>query len=126
MLAVPGGCVDRLLQILTGMDVTQEELRDPLVLLIAARRAPGEVGLAIAQRELGRKRRARALAGRKRGRMALFEPEHLRAGAEAEAKLGDHRRGLQPAARGGCRHHIAVPVDDVEMDRIAVRGRARG
>ena len=51
--------------------------------------------------------------------MALLEPEHLRARAEAEAELRDHRRGLQPAARRRGRDHVAVPVDDVEMHRVA-------
>ena len=44
MLGVPGRGVDRLLQIHAGVDVAQEKLRDPLVLLVAAGRAPGEIG----------------------------------------------------------------------------------
>ena len=68
-------------------DVAHEELRRPLVLLVAAGRAPGEVGLAIAQRERRRERGARPLARRERGRMAFLQPEHLRARAEAEAEL---------------------------------------
>ena len=119
MLGVPGRRVDRLLQVHAGMDVAQEELRDPLVLLVAAGRAPGEVRLAVAQRHGRRERRARPLAGRERGRMALLEPEHLRARAEAEAELRDHRRGMQPAAGRRRRHHVAVAVDDVEMHRVA-------
>ena len=63
MLGVPGRRVDRLLQVHAGMDMAQEELRDPLVLLVAAGRAPGEVGLAVAQRHGRRERRARPLAG---------------------------------------------------------------
>ena len=54
VLGMPGRRVDGLLQVHPGMDVAQEELRDPLVLLVAARRAPGEVGL--------RRRAARAWA----------------------------------------------------------------
>src|SRR5215207_4940186 len=82
MLRVPGGRVDGLLQVVAGMDVAQEELRNPLVLLVAARRAPGEVGLAVAQRHGRRQGRARALARHQRGRVALVEPEHLRPAAE--------------------------------------------
>ena len=48
MLGVPGRRIDRFLQIHAGMDVAQEELRDPLVLLVAAGRTPGEVGVAVA------------------------------------------------------------------------------
>src|ERR671936_732037 len=40
MLGMPGRRVDRFLEIEVAMDVAQEELRDPLVLLIAAGRAP--------------------------------------------------------------------------------------
>src|SRR6478736_9310459 len=50
--------------------------------------------------------------------MVFVEPEHLRARAEPEAKLGDHRRGLQPAAGWRRRHHVAGNVDNVEMDGI--------
>src|SRR5580704_18218609 len=41
MLGMPGRRVDRLLQIHAGMNVAEKELRDPLILPIAARRAPG-------------------------------------------------------------------------------------
>src|SRR5437764_14203076 len=98
---------------LASMDVAQEELRGPLVLLVAARRAPGQVRLAIAQRERGRERRSRALARLKRGRVTFFEPEHLTTGTKAEAKFGDHRRGLQPTARLRCRNHFAGLIDDI-------------
>src|SRR5690349_11385976 len=107
VLGVPGWRIDRLLQVHLRVNVAQEELRDPLVLLIAARRAPGEVRLAVAQREGGRQRRARTLAGRERGGMALLEPEHLRARAEREAELRNDRRGMQPAAGRRGRHHVA-------------------
>ena len=80
MLGMPGRRVDRLLQIHVGVHVAQEELRDPLVLLIAAGRAPGEIGLAVAQRHGRRQRRARALARRQRRRMA---PRRARTSARA-------------------------------------------
>src|SRR5215217_6900058 len=91
MLGMPSRRVDRLLQVHSGMHMAQEELRSPLVLLIAARRTPGEIRLAIAQRHGRRKRGARALAGCERIGMALFEPELLRACAETEAELGNRR-----------------------------------
>src|ERR1051325_2761974 len=50
MLGMPGRRVDRLLEIHPGVDVAQKELRDPLVLLVAAGRAPGEIRVAVAQR----------------------------------------------------------------------------
>ena len=102
MFGVPGWRVDRFLQIHPAVDMAQEHLRDPLILTIAAGRAPAQIRLAIAQRQRRRQSGARALAGGKRRRMALLEPEHLRAGAEAEAELGNDRGGMQPAARRRC------------------------
>ena len=92
---------------------------DPLVLLVAAGRAPGEVRIAVAQRHGRRERDARPLAGPDRVRVALLEPELLGAAAEAEAELRDRRRGLQPAAGRRRRDHVAVAVDDVEMHGVA-------
>ena len=114
-----GASID-FLQVETRMDVAQEELRDPLVLLVAARAAPGQVRLAVAQRHGGRQRRARPLAGNQSGRMRLVEPEHLRARSEREAEFGDDRRTLQPSAGGGRGDHVAVLVDDVEVNCIAI------
>src|ERR1700722_2377121 len=48
MLGMPGRRVDRLLQVHAGVNVAQKELRDPLILPIAARRAPGEIRLTVA------------------------------------------------------------------------------
>src|SRR5262252_2324791 len=53
MLGVPGRGVDRLLQVHAGMDVAHEQLRRPLILLVAAGRAPGEIRLPVTQRERG-------------------------------------------------------------------------
>ena len=46
LLAVVVGAYQALF--VAGMDVTQEKLGGPLVLLVAAGRAPGQIGLAIA------------------------------------------------------------------------------
>src|SRR5213078_1978573 len=99
--------------------MAQEELRDPLVLLVAAGRTPGEISVAVAQRQGRRQCRARPLAWRERGRMAFLQPEHLAAGAETETKLGNDRRGLQPTTGRRCRDHVAGLVDDVEMNGVA-------
>src|SRR6202521_3218134 len=119
MLGMPGRRVDRLLQIHAGMDVAQEELGRPLVLLIAARRAPGEIGFAVAQRQRRRERGARALTGRKRGWVARLEPEHLRPRAEAESEFRNDRGGLQPAAGRGRGDHVACAIHDIEMHGVA-------
>src|SRR5438477_13008566 len=97
MLRVPGRRVDRLLHVHAAMHVAQKKLRGPLILLVAAGRSPDEIRLAVAQRERGRKSSAWTLAGRQRIGMAFFEPELLRARSQTEPKLGNDRRGLQPA-----------------------------
>src|SRR4051794_6705978 len=97
MLRVPGRRIDRFLQVHPRMDVAQEELCDPLVLLVASGRTPGKVRLAIAQRQGRRQCGARALSRCERSRMAVFEPEHLRTRAEAEAEIGNDRRRMQPS-----------------------------
>ena len=53
MVGVEVRRVDRLLQVLPQVDVTQEDVQRPLLLLVAAGRAPREVRLAVAKREAG-------------------------------------------------------------------------
>src|SRR4051794_17328729 len=98
MLGMPRRRVDGFLQVHAGMNVAQEELRGPLVLLIAAGRSPRQIWLAVAQCHGRTERSARTLARRQRRWMIFLQPEHLGAAAETEAKLRDHRRRLQPAA----------------------------
>src|SRR5262245_24547290 len=119
MLGMPRGGIDRLLQIHFAVNVLEEKLRRPLILLIATGRAPREVWLAVAQREGRAQRRAWTLA-RRQGRWMLFiEPEYLRARSESETELWNDGRRLKPTARRGCRDHVAGFIDDVEMHRVA-------
>src|SRR5438477_1457676 len=83
--------VDRLLQVQPAIDVLEEDVQGPLVLVVAAGRAEGEVGVAAAKGERRRQRGARPFAGLERVRQAVLEPEHLRARPEREAELGDDR-----------------------------------
>ena len=115
------GRVDRLLQVQAESDVADEDVQRPLLLLVAAGRSPGEIGLAVAEGEPRAERRARAGARPERGGEALLEPEHLRARAERPAERGDHGRALQPAAARGRREHVPPAVDDVEVDGVAAR-----
>src|SRR6266516_5817748 len=101
------------------MNVPQEELRGPLILLIATGRTPRQIRLAVTQRHGRAERRARALARRQCCGVIFLEPEHLRAAAEAKTQFRDHRRGLQPAAGWRRRDHVAGLVDDVEMHGVA-------
>src|SRR5262245_12527589 len=119
MLRVPRGSIDCVLQVHLGMDVPQEELRRPLVLLITSGRAPRQIGFAVAQRERRAERCAWTLAGRKASRVLFVEPEHLRARAKSEAKFGNDRGRLKPTTRWRRRYHIAGAVNDVEVDRVA-------
>jgi hypothetical protein len=81
-------------------DVKQEELRDPLILLVAARRSPGQMGFAVAQRHGRAQRRAWTFAGRQSCGMVLSEPEHLCAAAQAKTQFREwarRRHGRQGA-----------------------------
>ena len=49
-----GGRVDGLLQVHAAVDMTQEEIENPLILLIAPRRTERHVGLAVLQRKCWR------------------------------------------------------------------------
>ena len=75
MLGVPGRRVDRFLQVHARMHVAQEELRDPLILLVAAGRAPGEIRLAVAQRQVGVSVERGRLPGISAFGWLLVEPE---------------------------------------------------
>src|SRR3954453_2527443 len=119
VLGMPCGRVNRFLQIHPGVNVPQEKLRGPLILLISARRTPCKVRLAVAQCHGRAQRGARALARRQRGRMILLQPEHLRAAAKAEAKLRNDGRRLKPTAGGRRRDHVAGVIDDIEMYGVA-------
>ena len=98
MLGVEVRRVDRLLQVQPPVDVVEEDVQSPLLLLVAAGRAVREPRLAVAQDEPRRQRRARPRARDERRREALLEPEHLRARPERPAECGDRRRALEPAA----------------------------
>src|SRR5579864_2685019 len=78
--------VDRLLQVHPEMDVREERVERPLILLVAARCAEREIRLAVARDERRRERRPRPFARLERVRQACLEPEHLRARAETEAE----------------------------------------
>src|SRR5262249_53029193 len=84
MFGMPGRRVDRLLQIEPGVDVAQEELGDPLILLVAAGRTPGQVRLAVAQRHGRRKRGARTFSGGERGGGVPPPPETPPPAAQGE------------------------------------------
>src|SRR5207302_4946893 len=51
--------VDRLLQVEPAIDVPEEDVEGPLLLLVAARRPPREPRLALTECQAGRERRAR-------------------------------------------------------------------
>src|SRR5262245_15760264 len=76
--------VDRLLEVQTPIDVVDEEVERPLVLLVAARRPKREVWLTAAERKRRGQGRPRTLTGLERVRKTFLEPEHLRTSAERE------------------------------------------
>ena len=76
-------------------------------------------GSAVAQRQRGRQRGARARAGAQRGRQARLEPEHLAAGAEREPEPGD-----RPASTAASRR-TAWPTPGCPSGRRRRGGRCR-
>jgi len=60
------GSVDRLLEVHPEIDVSDERMEHPLLLLVAAWRSPGEVRLAVAEGQARAERRARPRPGSKR------------------------------------------------------------
>src|SRR5256885_8360101 len=104
VIRVEAGRVDRLLQIEPAVDMTEEEVQRPLVLLVAARRPERDVRLAAAERERRRERRPRALARLERGPQAFLEPEHLRTPPEGQAEPPADRGAPEPAAPRRRRH----------------------
>ena len=121
VLGVEVGRVDRLLQVQPAIDVVEEDVQRPLLLLVAAGRAVREPRLAAAQHEPRRERRPRPRARHERRREPLLEPEHLRARAERPAERRDRRRALEPAAGRRRREEVAEPVGDVEVHGVAAR-----
>ena len=85
-LGVMARRVDRGLEVEPVMDVGEEGVQRPLVLLVAAGCADRETRLAAAGGQRRRERGPRTFAGRDRVRQALLEPEHLRPRPETEAE----------------------------------------
>src|SRR5262249_26859374 len=56
-------CVDRLLEVEAAIDVSEEDVERPLLLLVAARCSPREPGLSVAQRKPRAEGRPRPRAG---------------------------------------------------------------
>src|SRR3990170_4136566 len=110
-----------LLQVHAEIDVAEERVERPLLLLVAARRAPREARLPVSKRETRAERRSRARSRAKRGGEPLFQPEHLRARPERPPERRNDRRALQPAAAGRRRDEVAEPIRDVEMHGATAR-----
>ena len=121
VIGVELGRVDRLLQVQPAIDMAQEDVKAPLLLLVATGGAPGEPGLPLAKREAGRQRRTRTRARTERRRQTFLEPEHLGPRSERPAEVRDHRRAIEPATARGGGDHVPPPVDDVDVDGVASR-----
>src|SRR5262249_35328358 len=119
MFRMPGRSIDRLLQIHFAVNVPEEKLRRPLILLVAARRTPGQIRLTIAQGERRAECRTRSFTRRESGGMFFIKPECLRARAKSKTKLGNYGRRLQPAAGWRRWKQVFRLFGDVEIDRIS-------
>jgi hypothetical protein len=125
MVGVELGRVDCGLEVESEVHVREEDVQRPLILLVAAGRAPRQVWIAAAQRERGRQRRTWTAPWRERARKAALEPEHLQARSEREAELGNRRGAVEPAAARGCRDEVAEAVRGIDVDGVAPRRLAR-
>src|SRR3989441_6062443 len=92
---VEHGRVDGCLQVLSENGVSEEKLKRPLVLVVAAGCAEREAWFAVAKRERRAERGPRPLAAFQVIEMLGVEVEHLGSRAEAEAEAWNHRRALQ-------------------------------
>jgi hypothetical protein len=88
------GRVNRHLEVHPEVGVGQERVQGPLVLLVAARGAQGEVRLAVAPDYRRRKRCPGPFSGLQRIGHAVLEPEHLASGTKAEAEFGHDGRTM--------------------------------
>src|SRR2546427_539888 len=100
---VEHGRVDGCLQVLSENGVSEEKLKRPLVLLVAAGCAERKAWFAVAKRERRAERGPRPFAAFQVIGMLGVEVEHLGSRAEAEAEAWDHRRALQPSTARGVR-----------------------
>src|SRR5438309_1371229 len=98
---VEHGRVDGCLQVLSENAVSEEKLKRPLVLLVAAGCAERKAWFAVAKRERRAERGLRPFAAFQVIGMLGVEVEHLGWRAEAEAEAWDHRRALQPSSARG-------------------------
>ena len=130
MVGVPHRRVDGLLQVHLRGSHHHEEVERPLVLLVGARRAESQPGLAVAEGQRGAECGARPLARLQRVGMARLEVEDLSARAQGKAEGRHRRRALQPAPAGGAGDQVALPVGDVDVTgadrRIADAGLGHG
>ena len=115
MLGVPRWGVDRFLQIVACMNMAEEELRDPLVLLVSTWGAPSKVGFAISQSHGRGEGRTWALPRGKASGVLFIHSEHLGARPERPAETGNGGRALQPASTRRRRDEVAEAIGDVDV-----------
>ena len=102
------------------------ELQQPLALVVPAHGAEGHPRLAVAERERGRQRGARALAGRDHvGMVRRREIEGHHPDRERKPERLDHLRRHQPGAARRERGHVALRVDGVHVHGAGAPGLRR-
>jgi len=107
MFGMPGRRVDRLLQVHAGMDVAQEELRGPLVLLVAAGRRPTVDELDL---EAG---------GIRYDRSGIFVRRNLKTSNRRVYAIGDCAAG-QPQFTHAANYHAGLVIRNA-LFRLRVR-----
>src|SRR5207302_468738 len=128
---VEHGRVDGCLQVLSENGVSEEKLKRPLVLLVAAGCAERKAWFAVAKRERRAERGPRPFAAFQVIGMLGVEVEHLGSRAEAEAEAWDHRRALQPSTARGAGDKVPMTVGECELGALrdevdVIRGQEAG
>src|SRR5437879_5500857 len=116
---VEHGRVDGCLQVLSENGVSEEKLKRPLVLLVAAGCAERKAWFAVAKRERRAERGPRPFAAFQVIGVLGVEVEHLGSRAEAEAEAWDHRRALQPSTARGAGDKVPMTVGDRDVHGVA-------
>jgi len=118
MLGVPGRRVDRSCRFIPAWTWRNEQLRGPLILLVAAGRAPGHVRIAVAQRERGRER----VRGRLPGASAAGWPSSSQ---NICARVPRQKPSSGMTATTAASHPMGSPTPCCRLDRRCRNARCR-
>ena len=107
------------------VNVPQQKLQGPLVLSVSSWRPESEIRFTVTGCESRAEGRPRPLTWYQCTRCTFLKGEYLPTVRQCKTKIRNGWRAAHPTTAWGDRHHIAHPVGNIEMNRIARRNRAR-